>query len=141
MRMRVIMIIICVIVIISTIIIFSRYPKYNIPEKAIDVSQLLADPVYYEEVMIYGSVSALNELDCPCFYLTSGGKTVAIWYDEYNNSLYISQIRNGDMLGVNGHLDEASKNTVPPKFVPSAIWVIFPLYESAESPPLMAKDL
>ncbi len=36
---------------------------------------------YDTEVVIYGEVSLLGDLFCPCFELTSGGEQVMIWYD------------------------------------------------------------
>ena len=51
------------------------------PEDTLSVSELLENPVYDEEVKIYGKVSLLGELLCPCFQLTSGGKFVEVWYD------------------------------------------------------------
>jgi len=47
---------------------------------AINVSELLDSPVYDTEVTVYGDVSALGELFCPCFALTSDGKRLEVWY-------------------------------------------------------------
>jgi hypothetical protein len=44
------------------------------------VSELLESPEYDTEVKVYGQVSLLGEMLCPCFELTSGGKTVLVWY-------------------------------------------------------------
>jgi len=49
-------------------------------EGALSVSELLEDPVYDTEVKVYGIVSALGEVDCLCFELTSGGKLLWVWY-------------------------------------------------------------
>ena len=50
-------------------------------EETLDVDELLASPVYDTPVRIHGVVSGLGEFFCPCFELTSGGKTVMVWYD------------------------------------------------------------
>jgi hypothetical protein len=43
---------------------------------AFTVAQMLENPVYDTEITIAGEVSLLGELLCPCFSLTSEGKTV-----------------------------------------------------------------
>ncbi|MFP3945971.1 MAG: hypothetical protein ACLFVI_03630 [Archaeoglobaceae archaeon] len=52
------------------------------PEGSVYVSELLTEPVYEEQVKVYGEVSLLGELFCPCFELTSGGETLQVWYDH-----------------------------------------------------------
>ena len=112
--------------------------KYNIPEKAVQVSELLKNPNFIDEVMLYGQVSAIGQLDCQCFLLSSGDKTVSIWYSSAGeNSLSnLDEIKNGDTIGVIGHLDNDSVISIPPKFIPTTIWKIYPLVPSKESPPL-----
>ena len=51
------------------------------PEGVLTVAELLENPVYDTEVTIWGEVSLLSELFCPCFELTSVGATVQVWYD------------------------------------------------------------
>ena len=55
----------------------------DVPEGALSVTDLLADPVYDSPIVVYGRVRAMGELDCPCFELISGGEDEAleIWYD------------------------------------------------------------
>ena len=51
------------------------------PEGTLGVSELLQNPVYDTEVKVYGEVSLLGQLNCPCFNLTSEGGQMQIWYD------------------------------------------------------------
>jgi len=50
-------------------------------EETLDVAELLDNPVYETLVRTHGVVSRLGEFFCPCFELTSGGKTIMVWYD------------------------------------------------------------
>jgi hypothetical protein len=52
------------------------------PQGALSVSELLGNPVYDTELKIYGEVSLLGQLFCPCFELAYGGKEVLVWYDR-----------------------------------------------------------
>jgi len=81
------------------------------PEEALSVAELLENPVYDTEVTIYGNVSLLGELFCPCFELTSGGATVQVWYDLMveNGGIQrapvdVQGINNGDKIIVTGEL-------------------------------------
>ncbi len=49
------------------------------PEGSVYVSELLTEPVYKEEVKVYGEVNRLGELD-RSFELTSGGETLRVYY-------------------------------------------------------------
>ena len=89
------------------------------PPGAQSVGDLLADPVYDTEVSIYGEISALGELLCPCFMLTSGGETVDVWYDlmvEENETqrpaVSVAGIENGDRVVVTGEL-RSSEGLLP----------------------------
>ena len=84
------------------------------PEGALSVSELLENPLYDTEVEIYGEVSLLGELFCPCFELTSGGKKVLVWYglmveDDGTErpAVSIEGIQNGDQIIVTGELKTA----------------------------------
>jgi hypothetical protein len=80
------------------------------PEGALSVSELLDDPMYDTEVAIYGRVSQLGEIKCPCFELTSGGKSVMIWYAWYEGdwpTVSVEGIQNGDLVLVTGELKTA----------------------------------
>jgi len=81
------------------------------PEGAISVAELLANPVYDNEVTIYGTVSLLGELLCPCFELTSGGQSIQVWYGLMveNNAaerppVDVGGINNGDEVILAGEL-------------------------------------
>ena len=81
------------------------------PEGALSVAELLENPVYDTEVTIYGNVSLLGELFCPCFELTSGGATVQVWYDLMveNDGIQrvpvnVQGISNSDKIIVTGEL-------------------------------------
>jgi len=81
------------------------------PEGALSVAELLENPIYDTEVKIYGNVSLLGELLCPCFELTSGGATVLVWYDLMveNGGIQrapvdVQGINNGDKIIVTGEL-------------------------------------
>lgn len=83
----------------------------RIPTGTPSVSQLLEDPVYDTELTTYGKVSLLGELFCPCFELTSGGKSVEVWYDLVTEgegkewpAVSVEGIENGDWVMVTGQL-------------------------------------
>jgi len=87
------------------------------PEGALSVSELLENPLYDTEVEIYGEVSLLGELFCPCFELTSGGKKVLVWYglmveDDGTErpAVSIEGIQNGDQAIVTGELKTAGEH-------------------------------
>ena len=85
----------------------------------LSVSELLDSPVYETEVNVYGDVSALGELFCPCFALTSDGKRLEVWYymmveDDGTErpSVSVEGIENGDRVVVTGEL-RSSTGTAP----------------------------
>lgn len=80
-------------------------------EGALSVSELLEDPIYDTEVRVYGKVSLLGELFCPCFELTSKGEKVMVWYHlmieddgTERSSVNVDGINNGDWVIVTGEL-------------------------------------
>ncbi len=84
------------------------------PEGALAVSELLEKPIYDTEVKIYGEVSLLGELFCPCFELTSGGGKVLVWYDlmveddgTERPDVGVEGIENGHQVIVTGKLKTA----------------------------------
>ena len=86
---------------------------------ALSVSELLESPVYETEVNVYGNVSALGELFCPCFALTSDGKRLEVWYDLMKEddgierpTASVEGIENGDRVVVTGEL-RPSNGTAP----------------------------
>ena len=81
-----------------------------------NVSELLESPVYETEVNVYGDVSALGELLCPCFALTSDGKRLEVWYDlmagadgTERPAVSVEGIENGDRVAVTGELSAHRK--------------------------------
>ena len=81
------------------------------PEGTLSVSDLLENPVYDTEVELYGKVSLLGGLFCPCFELTSGGQKVQVWYDlmvdndgRERPAISVEGINNGDRVVVTGEL-------------------------------------
>ncbi|NIP40228.1 MAG: DUF333 domain-containing protein [Candidatus Aenigmarchaeota archaeon] len=90
------------------------------PEGSVTASELLENPVYDTEVTVYGLVSNLGELFCPCFTLTSGGKSLEVWYDLMTDgetewpAVSVEGIRNGDWVTVTGQL-RSSERTEPSK--------------------------
>ncbi len=86
------------------------------PEETLTVSELLEESEYDTEVEVFGQVSLLGELFCPCFELTSSGKKITVWYglmvedDETERpSVNVSEIKNGDWVIVTGELKTAGK--------------------------------
>jgi len=86
-------------------------PQEKAEAETLSASELLQNPVYGEEVKVYGNVSLLGELLCPCFELASGGEKVSVWYDlmveddgNQRPSVSIEGIENGDWVIVSGEL-------------------------------------
>jgi len=88
------------------------------PEGTLTAAELLREPMYDTEVMIYGRVDGLGELMCSCFYLISGRESVQVWYDTMveNDSttrptVNVEGIKNGDEIIITGELkDEGGKH-------------------------------
>ncbi|NOQ34086.1 MAG: hypothetical protein GQ567_07855 [Methanosarcinales archaeon] len=85
----------------------------------LSVSELLDSPVYETEVNVHGDVSALGELFCPCFALTSDGKRLEVWYYMMKEdggterpAVSVEGIENGDPVVVTGEL-RSSTGTAP----------------------------
>ena len=55
-------------------------PRPQRPDGALTVAELLDEPVYDTQVQVYGQVSLLGELFCPCFVIESGGESLEVWY-------------------------------------------------------------
>ena len=51
------------------------------PEGTLSVAELLEDPVYDEEVVIYGRVDILGKVLSPYFELKSGGETIKVYFN------------------------------------------------------------
>ena len=90
--------------------------EYEKLEGSMNVSELLKNTVYNKEVKIYGKLSLLGQLLCPCFELTSGGKTINVWHslmleDDRSErpSVSVEGIKNGDFVVVTGELKLAGR--------------------------------
>lgn len=98
------------IVVITTLTLNHLYPSVSTPEGVLYVSELLANPIYGEQVKVYGKVDALGELLCPCFFLQSGGQSIDVWYDLMDENeiqrpdVSVEGIDNGDWVVVTGEL-------------------------------------
>jgi hypothetical protein len=70
------------------------------------VGSLLLQPVYDTQVNMYGRVSGLGEMSCPCFIVTSGGERLEVWYNltPLEPAVDVPAIQNGDWVTVNGQL-------------------------------------
>jgi inhibitor of cysteine peptidase len=97
-------------------------------EGALTVAELLASPVYDEQVRVYGQVSLLGELFCPCFELASGGQTLVVWYDlmvdedgTVRPAVSVEGIDNGDTVLVTGELKTGDGQAPPDELWASAI--------------------
>jgi hypothetical protein len=100
-------------------------------ETDLSVAKLLENPSYDEEVAIYGKVSLLGELFCPCFALTSEGKMVHVWYGLMTEDdgterppVSVGGIKNGEWVRVTGELKSEGKYRTKNDFWASNIDVI-----------------
>jgi hypothetical protein len=116
-------------VLISTILILScTSGETGKPKGTLSVSELLQNPVYDTEVKVFGKVSLLGQLYCPCFELSSGGDKVQVWYDlmvEDNGTarppVSVEGIENGDYVIVTGELKTEGTHTMLNDFWASSI--------------------
>ncbi len=114
---------------ISTILILScTSGETGKPEGTLSVSELLQNPVYDTEVKVFGKVSLLGQLNCPCFELSSGRDKVQVWYDlmveddgTERPAVSIEGIKNGDYVIVTGELKTEGTHTVLNDFWASSI--------------------
>ena len=94
-------------------------PTHTTESGTLSVSELLESPVYDTEVKVYGTVSALGELFCPCFTLATDGKILTVHYDlmveddgTEGPPASVEGIKNRDWVIVTGGL-RSSSGTVP----------------------------
>ncbi|WP_455367209.1 hypothetical protein [[Eubacterium] cellulosolvens] len=80
-------------------------------EGVLSVSELLKNPLYDTEVRVYGKVSLLGELFCPCFEISSRGEKLLVWYDlmieddgAARSPVSVEMVNNGDWVIVTGEL-------------------------------------
>jgi hypothetical protein len=54
---------------------------------------------------MYGRVSGLGEMPCPCFIVTSGGERLEVWYNlTAQEPAKVPAIQDGDWIVVTGQL-------------------------------------
>ena len=89
---------------------------------------LSREPVYEAEVKVYGQVSLLGELFCPCFELSSDGETLNVWYDlmvagdgTVRPAVSVDGIDNGDWVVVTGELQRPETAAAVQQFWASEI--------------------
>ena len=89
------------------------------PEGSLTVYELLENPVYDTEIKVFGQVSLLGDLFCPCFVLSSGGKSVEVWYSMMTEedgtpwpSVSVDGFQSGDFVIVTGELKMDVKSVV-----------------------------
>jgi len=97
--------------------------KQEKPGGTMSVSEFWDSMIYNSEVKIYGEVSLLGELLCPCFLLTSGGENITVWYDlmieddgTARPPVSVAEIKNGDYVIVTGELKTLGEYTAPNDF-------------------------
>ena len=101
-----------------SVLLLSHCIAKHPPAGAFSVSELLQNPMYDTQVSIYGRVSLLGELRCPCFELTSDGETILVWYarsvddDKGMTIISIEGIENGDQVTVTGELQQSSEDEI-----------------------------
>jgi len=116
-------------VLISIVLILScTSGETRKPEGTLSVFELLQNPVYDTEVKVYGKVSLLGQLNCPCFELSSGGDKVQVWYNlmveddkTERPAVSVEGIENGDYVIVTGELKAEGTHTVLNDFWASSI--------------------
>jgi hypothetical protein len=118
------------------------------PAGTMSVAELLAVPVYDTEVTVYGQVALLGELLCPCFELSTGGKTVQVWYDlmvedagTERPAVSVEGIENGDWVLVRGELKSAGVHRAKNDFWASSIETIEDLEDYGISPSPSVKEV
>ncbi|HUU74572.1 MAG TPA: hypothetical protein VMW63_00610 [Methanoregulaceae archaeon] len=104
------------------------FSSEGLPVGILTVAELLNNPVYDTEITITGRVSLLGMLNCPCFNLTSGDKSIEVWYglmvtDEGTElpPVSVEGIENGDHVLVTGELKHAGTHNLEGAFWASDI--------------------
>ena len=97
------------------------------PQAAMTAADLVENPVYGQEIKVYGQVSLLGDLFCPCFELTSEGKTIQVWHDLMEDgdkrrpAVSVEGLNNGDWVTVAGELQSIGNPPSPGNFWVSSI--------------------
>ena len=86
------------------------------PGTVMSVAQLLQNPVYDKEVRLYGKTSLLGQSVNTSFRLSSGGRSVTVWYEmmvendgTVRTSAKMEAFKNGDNVIASGELKTAGK--------------------------------
>ena len=102
-----------------TVSVPASVPQEVEKQNILSAAALLEKPVYDTEVKVYGKVSLLGQLNCPCFELSSGGDKVQVWYDlmveddkTERPAVSVEGIKNGDYVIVTGELKTEGTHTV-----------------------------
>lgn len=87
------------------------------PEGVLTPDELLDNPVYNKQIRVYGKVSGLGEVMCPCFFLRTGEKTLHVWYDLMveddgmeRPAVSVAEFDNRDWVIVTGELKPAGQH-------------------------------
>jgi hypothetical protein len=98
------------------------------PEGALSVAELLQNPVYDEEVLVYGRVDIMGKVLSPYFELESGGEKIKVWFNmmvEDNGKprqpVKAEGINNNEWVAVTGELKTEGKYRALNDFWASAI--------------------
>jgi hypothetical protein len=77
----------------------------------LSVTELMDNPVYDQEISVFGTVYLLNEVNSTSFELRSEGNSIKVWYDMMVEDdetacpgVDVDNIKNGDTVLVSGEL-------------------------------------
>jgi len=125
-------IILCTIILICLIVLVGCIGEVEAPHGAYKVSDLYTNQFYSfktnpeanresplasniwekksSKIRVYGKVEHMGDFLCPCFALSSGGKSIVVWYapmgedDNIKEIVELNGIKNGDYVIVTGEL-------------------------------------
>ena len=96
----------------------------DVPAGGLSAAELLENP----PVQVFGQVSVLGELMCTCFFLSSNGYNLHVWYDTrveddqtIRPAVDVEGTHNGDWVLVTGELKEGGIHYSPNDFWVSEI--------------------
>ena len=89
------------------------------PEGAVNVVELITNPVYNTPIEVYGEIGGLGLADprptCPCLFLKYGKVSITVWYDLMIKedgtampAVNIDKIKNNDWVLVTGEFQPES---------------------------------
>ena len=98
-------------ILLASILLIGCSQEPQKPEGTLSVAELLENPIYDTQTLVYGEVSALRELACTCFFLQSEDGNIHVWYDtmvedngNVRSSVSVDEINNGDWVVVVGEI-------------------------------------